>query len=204
LGTDRSVFSVGHLINCVPTSRRNAIYPHAREDLILSEPPSLFLTFDESITYALLINKTFTSIRQLFGCALVDDKYLPDGANCRSLGGVRVVRRRVRFIEDGFGKLRLQLQDTDNVSYRLSVTCDGLRRFFSPGDEDAEPHFGVAEANEWLRVNPLDSEIILRIGLARAWVGKDGDWNPRRCYTQLNGIICPEDNYHIFAGPPSV
>jgi hypothetical protein len=204
LGTDRSVFSVGHLINCVPSSRRNAIYPHAREDLILSEPPSLFLTFDESITYALLINKTFTSIRQLFGCALVDDKYLPDGANCRSLGGVRVVRRRVRFIEDGFGKLRLQLQDTDNVSYRLSVTCDGLRRFFSPGDEDAEPHFGVAEANEWLRVNPLDSEIILRIGLARAWVGKDGDWNPRRCYTQLNGIICPEDNYHIFAGPPSV
>jgi len=60
--------------------------------------------------YALLLDKTFTSIHQLFGCALVDDKYLPEGTNCRSLGGVRAVRRRVRFIEDEFGKLRLQLQ----------------------------------------------------------------------------------------------
>jgi hypothetical protein len=83
------------------------------------------------------------------------------------------------------------------------VTCDESLHVFSPGDEDAEPHFGVAGANEWLRANPSDSEIILRIGLARAWAGKDGDWNPLRCYIQLNGIICPEDNYHIFAGPPS-
>ena len=82
-----------------------------------------------------------------------------DGANAAD--GV------LSFFEDDFGKLRLQLQDTDNVSYRLPVTCDTLRHVFSPSDEDAEPHFGVAEANEWLCVTPPDGEIILRIGLAR-------------------------------------
>ncbi len=179
------------------------MYPHATEDLLLSKLPSYLEKFDESIMYALLLDKAFTSIHQLFGCALVDDKYLPEGTNCRSLGGVRAVRRRVRFIEDEFGKLRLQLQDVDNVTYRLPVTCDTLRQCFSPSHEDAEPHFGVAEANEWLCVNPPDSEIILRVGLARGWVGRDGDWHPRRCYAQLNGIICLKDNYYIFAGPPS-
>lgn len=203
LGTDRSVFSVGYLVNCVPSGRHNATYPHATEDLILSQLPSLLEKFDEATTYALLLDKASTSIRELFGCALVEDKYLPEGTNCRSLGGVRAIRRRVRFIEDGFRKLRLQLQDIDHVSYRLPVTCDTLRHFFSPSDEEVEPHFGIAEANEWLCVNPPDSEIIMRIGLARGWVGKDGEWSPRRCYAQLNGIICPEDNYHIFSGPPS-
>lgn len=173
-------------------------------------PPSLRTAFtsclekfDESTTYPLFLARAFTSIRQLFGCPLVDSKYLPDGTNCHSLGGVRVVRHRAGFIEDGYGKLRRQLRDTDNVFYRLPVTCDELRHVFSLDDEDAEPHYGVAEANERLCANPPGRDIIMRIGLARAWAGNDGTWSPRRCYAQLNGIICPEDNYHIFAGPPS-
>jgi hypothetical protein len=179
------------------------VYPHATEDLLLSAAPSFLESFDESTTYGLLLPSTFQSIQQLFGRPLVDGKYLPNGTNCSSLGGVRAARRRVSFIEDSFGKLRLQLQDIDNVVYRLPVTCDWLRHLFSPSDEDAEPHFGVAEANEWVCVNPPDADIILRIGLARGWSGKDHGWHPPRCYAQLNGIVCPEDNYHIFAGPPS-
>jgi len=61
LGTDRSIFSVGHLINCVPSGRRNAIYPHATDDLLLPEPPSLLAKFDESTTYTLLIDGAFTT-----------------------------------------------------------------------------------------------------------------------------------------------
>jgi len=203
LGTARHVFFVGHLLNCVPSDRRNTAYPHATEDMLLSETPSLLEKFDEPTTYGLLLDKAFESIQQLFGLPLLENKYLPDGTRCPSLGGVRVVCSRVHFIEDGFGKLRLVLQDADNISYRLAVTSEELRHIFSASDEDAEPFFGVAEANEWLSVNPADSEIILRVGLARGWAGRDGVWNPRRCYAQLNGIICPEDNYHVFAGPPS-
>lgn len=202
LGIDRSIFSVGHLVNCSPSGKHNTVLPHANEDFPIIVYPDLLEIFDEPTTYGILLNKTVTSIRQLFGCALIDDKYVPEGTNCPSLGGVRTRRRRASFVEDGFGKLRLQLQDADDVSYRLAVTCDTLRHLFSRSDEDAEPHFGVAEANEWLCVNPPNVEIILRIGLARGWSGKEDNWNPPRCYAQLNGIICPEDNYHIFAGPP--
>lgn len=91
----------------------------------------------------------------------------------------------------------------DDVLYRLPVTCDRLRHFFSSGDDEPEPTFGIAEANRWLGASSPRSEIILRIGLARGWGGKEGAWNPRRCYVQLNGIICPEDNYHILVDMPS-
>ena len=200
---DRTIFSVGHLVNCLPTGRKNSVYPHATEDLLLSGAPSFLERFDESGTYALLLPATFQSIQQLFGRALVDGKYVQNGTNCNSLGGVRAARRQIGFLEDSFGKLRLQLQDVDGVVYRLPVTCDWLQHLFSPSDEDAEPHFGVAEANEWLCVNPPDTDIILRIGLARGWSGKDRSWHPPRCYAQLNGIVCPQDNNHVFAGPPS-
>ncbi len=109
-------------------------------------------------------------------------------------------RRQVRFFED-FGKLRLELRDSDGVTYNLPVTSDELLHIFSPSDNEA--FFGVDEANEWLSVNPPRTELIMRIGLARGWIGGDANWNPPRCYVQLNGIICPEDNYHIFTGPPS-
>ncbi len=34
-------------------------------------------------------------------------------------------------------------------------------------------------------------KVILRLGLARAWAGTDGAYEPKRCYLQLNGIILP-------------
>lgn len=119
---DRSVFAVGHLVNCVLSGRRNTVYPHATEDLLLSAAPSLLESFDETTTYGLLLPATFQSIPQLVGRPLIDGKYLPDGTTCSSLGGVRTARRRVSFIEDSFGKLRLQLQDIDNVVYHLPAT----------------------------------------------------------------------------------
>lgn len=203
LGTARSVFSVGHLVNCVPSGIRNSAYPHATEDLRLSTSPALLETLDEPAIYALLLPTCFRSIPEIFGLSLTDDRYIIENTQCRSLGGLRIPRKRVRFIRDGYERLRLELTEVDNTVYRLAVTCDTLMHVFSPGDEDAEPHFGVSDANDWLEVNPPETEIILRIGLARAWDGRNGDWNPRRCYAQLNGIICPTNNDYIFADPPS-
>jgi hypothetical protein len=49
--------------------------------------------------------------------------------------------------------------------------------------------------NQWLR--SLGSEqLILKLGLARAWGGQDGQWNPLRCYLQLNGVIFASDFEH--------
>jgi hypothetical protein len=170
--------------------------------LTLAATPTLLRELDEAETHALLIPYAFQSVTDLFGVLLTDDKYITDGTRCKSLGGLRISPRRARFLDDGYGKLRLQFRDSTNTMYRLAVTCDQLQHLFSPSDHDAEPHFGVAEANEWLDANPPRSEIVLRLGLARGWDGPDHLWNPLRCYAQLNGIICPQDNYHIFAGPP--
>lgn len=203
LGADRSVFRVGSLLDCSPSGRRTGMYPHATEDLPLTRNPTLLEHWDESATYAFLLPTTVRSIRELYGRPLTEDKFLADGTVCPSLGGVRIRRERTAFEQDTY-KLRLRVHHSDDVHYRLPVTCDTLRHLFSPGDGDAEPFLGVAEANEWLCVTGPDTEIILRIGLARGWAGPDGVWSPRRCYVQLNGIVCPEDNYHISAGPPSV
>ena len=202
LGNDRSVFTVGHLVNCIPAGLRNTVYPHATEDLILTTSPSFLEAFDEATTFEILLPTCFRSIREIFDSLLVEEKYILDNTNCRSLGGVRTRRSQVRFFEDGYRRLRLQFRDIDNAVYQLPVTCDTLKRIFSPDDDDPEPHFGIDEANEWLQVNTPQTEIVLRIGLARGWDGPDHTWNPRRCYVQLNGIICPTDNYHIFSGPP--
>jgi len=202
LGKDRSVFGVGHVIACRPTGQSGTVKPHSLEDTPLKATPSLLEELTEDQTYKLLIGSTAPSVAAGFGVELEDNKYVIAETNCPSLVGIRAERRSMRFHES-YGKLRLSLDDTDGEYYDAKVTCDTLQHVFSPGDESAEPHFGAAEANEWLEVNDDDDELIIRIGLARPWDGPQKSWDPKRCYLQVNGIICPQDNYHIFAGPPS-
>lgn len=202
-GGSRFPFNVGSLLDCSPVQQRRAEYPHATEDMLLARSPSSLEEWDEGTVYKFIHPTTVRSIRELFGRPLNDDKFVADGTVCPSLGGVRTRREHTAFIQDGFGKLRFRLNDSDGVHYDLPVTSEWLLRLFSCGERGSEGLFGVDEANEWLCVTDPGTEIVLRIGLARGWSGVEGDWNPRRCYAQLNGVICPEDNYHIFAGPPA-
>lgn len=203
LASDHSLFFPGHLLNCSPSGRVRSVLPHAHEDFILTRLPTLLERFDEAETYKLLIDKTDSSVSSVYGQRIVEDKYIVEGTNCKSLGSIRSQRRNIKFFQDMYGKLRLRLQDLDGIVYILPVTSDELLRAFSPTAEELEPHFGVDEANEWLEVNAPEQHLILRIGLARGWSGKDNAWVPKRCYVQLNGIICPSDNWAIFAGPPN-
>lgn len=190
LGTDRTVFSVGHLINCIPSGIQNNVLPHGKEDFPLSKTPTLLEKYEEPEIYAFLLDKAFRSISELFGCRLVDNKYIPENSNCCSLGGVRILRRRTRFNMDSFGTPRLDMRDNNNVLYHLPITSDDLHRMYC-ADDKKRSSFNTEEAERWLCSITAESEIILRIGLARGWAGRDGDWNPLRCYIQLNGIICP-------------
>lgn len=201
LANDHSLFFPGHLLNCSPRGRVRNVLPHGHEDFPLERLPTLLERFSEAETYELLIDKTNDSISSIYGQRLVEDKYIVEGTDCKSLGSILAQRRNIRFFQDMYGKLRLRLQDTDGTVYVLPVTSDELLRTFSPTAEELEPHFGVDEANEWLEANAPEQQLILRIGLARGWSGKEGTWMPKRCYVQLNGIICPTDNWAIFAGP---
>lgn len=202
LGADRSVFNVGHILECRPTGERGPAMPHATEDTRLYGVPTVVNQLSEDQTYSSLLGSTSLTVVEAIGQRLSENKYVEENAKCRSLGGVRAQRKKLKFYCNSFGKLRLLLADTDGTDYDLPVTCDWLQHFFSPSDEDAEPHFGTDEANEWLDVNHSTDELIIRVGLARPWDGKGKAWNPRRCYLQANGIVCPQDNYYIFSGPP--
>lgn len=202
LGRDRSVFSPGHLLDCLPTGRRGTVMPHATEDTPLQSTPVVLERLSEEFLYSLLIGSAKPSVVRALSHDLLDGKYVEEGANCSSLGGMAVERRKIRFHDSGFGDLRLLFTDSDGTLYDLKVTSAWLQQLFSPSDKEPKPHFGVAEGNEWLAVNKPTDQLILRVGLARPWAGKEKQWNPRRCYVQLNGIVCPQDNYHIFAGSP--
>lgn len=191
----------GLLLNVVTTNVAFGLHPHRRENLILHERPVILESWQEPELYQSLFGTTHSSVVEAFGQPLLENKYVPEGTQCPSLGSIRIKRKNVKFMEDGFGRLRLRFRFSDNNAdlYVLPVTSDFLLEMFSP----KEGMFGVAEANEWLEVNELTQEIILRLGFARGWEGKDTEpYNPKRCYLQLNGIICPTDNLHIFDGPP--
>ncbi|NUN50662.1 MAG: hypothetical protein HUU15_17765 [Candidatus Brocadiae bacterium] len=201
LGADRSVFHVGNLLDIRRTGERRVIMPHATEDTPVVATPAVLASFTEDVIYELLLPSAEKSVVAAIGHPLIQNRYLEDGVGPRSLGGVRAKRKHVEFREDPYGKLRATLHDSDGIVYDLPVTSDWLQHLFSAADADGEPHFGIKEANEWLCVTKPDDLLILRVGLARPWGGKDNDWSPKRCYLQLNGIVCPQDNFHIFAGP---
>jgi hypothetical protein len=131
---------------------------------------------------------------------LEDNKYIIGGTQCPSLGAVRTKRENLSFLMHE-NRLRLMLADIDGRHYDLPVTCDMLNFFFALTN-DVRENFGLLEANEWLTAIPADEDVILRIGLARAWSGPNQQWSPERCYVQLNGIITKDNYYSIFAGPP--
>lgn len=195
LGDNRSVFEVGHLVDVTPTGARGKTFPHATEDTPLSRMPKVLERFDEATTYGLLIGTCVGSFTEAFGVKLIDNQYVAVGTRCPSLVGISVPRKNLTF-HTGYGeKLRLRVTDSDNETYDLGVTSDRLLGLFNKARDSSAP-FGVNEANPWLSENGPSQRLILRVGLARPFDGKKG-WDPLRCYLQLNGIVCPEDHYHV-------
>ena len=195
----RAPFVPGQLLNCRPGRRRAAtpILPHCTEDLFLAGHPYVLAHLDEPQLYQLLLETIDRSMIDVFGQELIEGRYLEEGSGRRSLGGIVVPRAKLFFYHD-LGRLRLHLIDADHSRHDLAVTDDKLLHYFSPGLEEPDHHFGEKEANEWLELNDPAVGIILRIGLARGWAGTEKAWNPRRCYAQLNGIICPTGNWPVF------
>jgi hypothetical protein len=190
LGDDRSVFKLGHLIDLKPTGRRGAVLPHATEDTPLRDLPVVLERFDEATAHALLVDSAAKSVSFAVGVTLHDAKFVDEGTRCPSLFGVRAPRRKIRFHTGFDEKLKLQVDDADGAHYDLSVTCDRILSLFD-GARGRAP-LGADEANDWLGKYGLAENVILRVGMARPWDGNRG-WEPRRCYLQLNGIVCPKD-----------
>lgn len=173
-----------NVVNFDIVSGGHGAFPHRTEDTLVAREPHLLEALSEPEAYKILRDTAFPSIATLFENQLVQDRYVVDGTHVRSLGGVLVPVQNLQFFET-FEKLRVHVRDSDGMAYGLKVTSDELQTIFAQD--------GVTGANEWLQRASRDSPLILRVGLARAWDGPDRNWDPKRCYVQLNGVIRSTD-----------
>jgi len=178
-------FRPGHLVKATPTGVPHGQMPHRTEDMLLKSTMTVLETWTAAEVFSGLLATTCETVAGAFGQPPLEDRYFIEGTQCPSLGGVRIERRRIAFRIDAGGRLRLHVEDTDGTVYSFAVTCDRLRYLF-----DRETgKYGIAVANRWLEETPPTDPIILRVGLARGYAGASGEFIPKRCYLQINGVL---------------
>ncbi len=156
-------------------------FPHETEDTQLSDDFQLLERVSEPALFSILAPHVDGSIDELFGGNVQDGRYVIDGTRCRSLGSLLVSAASANIEINEFGKLRFSFEDRTRREYDLPVT--DLRVADGPGGF-AATRSRLAGARE------QKSQILLRIGLVRGF-DRQGQWNPKRCYLQVNGIIFP-------------
>ncbi len=143
--------------------------PHATEDYPLLGSPQLLHQFDQAATHAVLVETLDRSVAAIFGRNLTDYRYVLEGAQTRSLGGISAARRNLEF-SSSFGRLRLIFRDQEGIFYELPMTAEDVLVAFKSAD--ADPPL-LAEANKWI-ASGAGRDVILRIGLARVgWTGEE-------------------------------
>jgi len=195
-------FRAGQLVDAKASApRRYGLHPHILEDLMVLEGMVELESWTGAELFRAMQRSAFEAIAQMLDRRPLENRYVVEGTQCRSLGGVRTVPSRVSFLPHGHDRLWLQFDDADGEPYRLPVTCDRLRALLDP--RDGSP--GVEGANAWLRAMPPDAPLVLRIGLGRGYAGADGEYDPKRCYLQVNGILSerPLPDRELLASHPA-
>ena len=182
----QAAYRPGQLVDLKSWSARpDGVQPHCLEDMILKREMEELEVWTDRELYAAMLPSACHAITQLFDLRPLENSYVIEGTECRSLGGVKAPRASINLRANNYNRLRLQLDDADGELYNLPVTCHRLRSLFDPGGG----RLGIQGANDWLQEIPADEPIVLRIGLTRGYAGGDGEFNPRRCYVQINGIL---------------
>lgn len=175
---ERTTFHPGHVVE-FRADQPDTPYPHRTEDrVVLGEPRCRqrlawprFLTILEEAEDA--------DLTGMFDGALIIEghhAFVPEGRQCRSLGGLRVAlgNLEVRDVGDAQEpKLRAHLTLLRR-DLRLSVAAKDLRQL--------HVRDGVAA----VRARLADAESLhVRLGLARLWTPDHGTAG---CYLQINGV----------------
>jgi hypothetical protein len=149
-------------------------YPHLTEDRVVSGKVAPGTQMSDADFRKLLRETAFPTLAELFERNLILDgskAYIPNGTQCRSLGGLEVDVKGVvvESYHNYQGKLRLRLRFLDAAGY-LGPNLTSTRAYHAlhAGNIDAL----IAEIKG-------ASKLVLRMGLARAFP-KD------QCYLQVN------------------
>ena len=178
-------FRPGQLVLGKPGGVEKSQYPHRTEDTPMQVTMKVLETWSESELYFALSPVASNGISQIFGQGLVEGRYFLEGTRCPSLGGLNIERRRLRFCFGTQNRVRLEVTEKDGTLHSLPITCDRFRSCF---DLETRPD-AVLEANQRLQGLPAEEFILLRIGLSRGYSGSSGEFNPKRCFLQINGIL---------------
>ncbi len=128
-------------------------------------------------------------VASIFGAEIHDDRgcYLLAGEGSRSLGTImvhQIERFDHNFRYDSWD-YRLYFRDEAGTRYHLKVTDLSLRYYVDALRETQ--HLSCEEIGMRLTQEFRQSNVILRIGLARHW-HPDRDQPQNRCYLQITGV----------------
>jgi hypothetical protein len=121
------------------------------------------------------------SVEAIFDGNLVDGKYVVADTECRSLGCITLLPKKLR-VRDAFGKVQVSYQDNSYVWHNFPVTDLTVKN-------ECDAAAGAAALSAKIAASNPFCPLVLRLGLARAWDGDDKGYDPKRCYVQLNGLI---------------
>ncbi len=174
---DAGHIRVGKLLSLSLAAGAASDKPHGTEDVRVARVTGIGAATAAQLFDA-CVETADDDLTDIVGDNLIDDKYVEERADCRSLGCLIVDGDSVS-VSKPFDKIRVSFNDPDGVRHHLSVT----ELTFDGQDDDAL---------HALRDRLVGHDrVALRIGLARAWRGRNGEYDPRRCYMQLNGVIVP-------------
>jgi hypothetical protein len=132
--------------------------PHAREDLVVADPPAYAGRLSADGFARLLRAIAAPDVASLFAGGLEGGRFVMAGRDCPSLGGVAVEEARLSFSRrDGERgpQARCRFADATGAVYDLPVVGRGLRAAFAAG--------GTAALEALVRPWP---RLHLRLGLA--------------------------------------
>jgi hypothetical protein len=175
------IMRVGNVLAVTMGRSGGAAPPHATEDRRLRDRVSVVGQLREHELYDICAETADASVSRIYGRNLVDGKYVPEGTDCRSLGCVMVDPDELHP-HISFDSLRVRFRDGRGAYFDPAITQMDIREV---GRAPAQ----LEALRRKLGTYTPGEPVALRLGLTRPWAGRDGEFNPKRCTMQLNGII---------------
>jgi hypothetical protein len=181
--------TVGTVLGVVPANPQPvSAYPHASEDLRLAGNPTSLAILTPGQVVEALRSKADRAVSAIFDGNLLERKYVEASVECRSLGAIMAAASQIHPFVNSYDKLRVRFTDASGTVYDLPVTDMDAQQVLIR--EDADAATGYLQGK--LAQHQHHAEIMLRLGLARAFSGEPPqNWYPMRCYLQCNGFLFP-------------
>ena len=150
-------------------STPKSAWPHKHEDIVVHESPlSRGVQLREPELYKMLVHSSRTFVSDIFPPDEMKEKrYIEEFTKCPSVGILRCEVRNIEIYKDD-SKYKCKIfPDLD-----FPVTAQN-RESLRPNLADCTP----------------ESSLLVLLGLARPFAGNKNNFNPRRCYILVIGII---------------